>query len=80
MNKKHRDHNMPVGKLTKINDDLPPPSELAKPIQAVRITIQVSKSSVDYFKKNARKYHTKYQRMIREVLDAYVSRHALIKG
>ena len=80
MNKKYRDHNMPVGKLTKINDDLPPPSELAKPIQAVRITIQVSKSSVDYFKKNARKYHTKYQSMIREVLDTYVSRHVLIKN
>ncbi len=77
MNKKVHDPNMPVGKLTRVVDDLPPPSELAKPLQGVRITIIVSKSSVEYFKTNARKYHTKYQRMMREVLDSYVSRQAV---
>ena len=77
MSKNIHDPNMPIGKLTRIVDDLPPPSELAKPLQGVRITIVVSKSSVEYFKRNARKYHTKYQRMMREVLDGYVSRQAV---
>ena len=79
MIRKQRDSNMPIGKLVPIPDDLPPPSELAKPLQGVRITIFVSKTSVAYFKRNARKYHTKYQRMMREVLDGYVARHALVK-
>ena len=79
MKKRQRDHNMPIGKLTRIADDLPPPSELAKPLQAVRITILLNKASVEYFKKQADRYHTKYQRMMREVLDRYVAHQGLQK-
>src|SRR3989338_7266847 len=76
MKKSIRDQNMPVGKLKRIQDDLPSPGELARSIQSIRITIVLNKSSVDYFKKQARRYHTKYQRMMREVLDRYVNRQA----
>ncbi len=78
MIKKHKDHNMPIGKLTRVADDLPSPEELTRPLKSTRITIIVSKSSVDYFKRTARKYHTKYQRMMREVLDSYVARHGAL--
>ena len=74
MMKKQRDPNMPIGKLVPIVDDLPSPAELSKPLQAVKITIYLSKASVDYFKRSARKHHTKYQRMVREVVDNYVYR------
>jgi hypothetical protein len=36
----------------------------------------LSETSVDFFKKEARKHHTKYQRMIRALLDRYTFHHA----
>lgn len=70
---------MPAGHLTRAVDDLPPPSELAKSLRSVRITIVLSKPSIDFFKKQARRHHTKYQRMMREVLDRYASGYKLTK-
>ncbi len=67
------DKNMPAGKLMRVKDFLPPPDQLIMPEQTVKITISLNKSSVDFFKKAAHKHHTKYQKMIREVLDRYAS-------
>ena len=66
---------MPIGKLTKIADYLPPPSELVQAEDNVKITILVRKSSINFFKKQANRYHTKYQKMMREVLDRYATSH-----
>ena len=66
---------MPVGKLTRIADFLPPPSELVPAEPNVKITILLKKSSVNYFKKQANRHHTKYQKMMRAVLDQYALRH-----
>ena len=79
MIKKQRDSNKPVGKLVQISDNLPSPGELAKPLQAVKVTIYLTKASIDYFKRSARTHHTKYQRMVREVVDNYVSHYKMIK-
>ena len=38
----------------------------------MKITITLSKKSVDFFKSEAAKADTQYQRMIRRLLDAYV--------
>jgi len=73
--KKKIDRDMPIGKVKIIEDFLPPPSQLAFPLDTVRVTISLSKPSVDFFKKQARKYHTKYQRMIREVVTRYAAHH-----
>ncbi|HSF66432.1 MAG TPA: hypothetical protein VLA67_03280 [Nitrospiraceae bacterium] len=40
------------------------------------MTIALSKRSVEYFKGEARKHHTQYQRMIRRLLDAYAEHHS----
>ena len=69
--KKKIDEDMPVGKITVVTDFLPPPHKLVLPDRTVKVTIDLTKSSVDFFKKHARKNHTKYQRMIREVIDRY---------
>jgi len=42
----------------------------------VKVTIALSRSSVDFFKGEARKHHTQYQKMIRHLLDAYSAAHA----
>lgn len=74
MKKKTRDRNMPVGKLKRVADFLPPPHELAMPEETVKVTLALDRASVEFFKRAAQKHRKKYQRMIREVLDLYVSR------
>jgi len=57
-----------------VKDFLPSPEELIFKDRTVKITIALSKSSVDYFKQVAKSYNTQYQKMIRRLLDEYVSK------
>ena len=61
----------PLGNIEVVADMLPSPEELAFKEETVKVTISLSKSSVDFFKKEAKKHDTKYQQMIRRLLDAY---------
>jgi predicted DNA binding CopG/RHH family protein len=61
----------PMGKVKVISDFLPTPEELALKDETVKITIALSKASVDFFKNEAKKYNTQYQKMIRRLLDEY---------
>ena len=63
--------NEPLGKLEVVADTLPSPEELAFKEDSVKVTISLSKSSVEFFKREAKKHDTKYQQMIRRLLDAY---------
>ena len=67
-----------LGELEIVSDFLPSPSELALKEKNVKITIALSKESIDYFKEEAGRHHIKYQRMIRNLLDIYVSRQKSI--
>ena len=60
-----------LGELQVIPDFLPSPEELAFKEDTVKVTISLSKGSVDFFKKEAKKHKTQYQKMIRRLLDAY---------
>lgn len=55
-----------------IRDFLPPPEELAFREEGVKVTIALSKKSIEFFKAEAAKHHTQYQRMIRKLIDSYV--------
>ena len=66
---------MPQGKLTRIKDFLPPPDKLIFTEETVKVTLSLKKSSVEFFKRKAEEYHTKYQKMIRELVDRYASRY-----
>ena len=59
-----------------VRDFLPPPEELAFREEGVKVTIALSKKSVDFFKSEASKHHTQYQRMIRKLIDTYVDTYA----
>ncbi len=61
----------PLGKLRPIPDFLPAPEELVFREETVKVTIALSQSSVEFFKREAKKNHTQYQKMIRRLLDAY---------
>ncbi len=62
-----------LGDIEVIPDFLPPPEELAFKEDTVKVTISLSKGSVEFFKKEAKKHNTQYQKMIRRLLDAYSS-------
>jgi len=67
---------MPVGKLTRVRDFLPPPNRLVMEAETAKVTIALNKSSISFFKQQAKRNHTKYQKMIREVLDKYASHYS----
>jgi predicted DNA binding CopG/RHH family protein len=62
-----------IGKVKLVDDSLPSPEELALKDETVKVTISLSKASVDFFKKEAKKYNTQYQKMIRRLLDEYAA-------
>ena len=74
MSRKIRYIDKPLGRLEVVPDFLPSPDELAIKEENIKITIALSKESVDYFKAEAERHHVKYQRMIRHLLDMYVAR------
>ena len=64
----------PLGEIRIVDDFLPSPENLAFKESNVKVTITLSKTSVDFFKKEAKKHHTQYQKMIRNLLDVYVAK------
>ncbi len=75
MNAKIKYTNEPLGDVKVIPDFLPSPAELAFNEEGVKVTLALSKKSIEFFKAEAAKNHTQYQRMIRRLLDAYVEAH-----
>lgn len=65
----------PMGELRIVKDFLPPPIRLVLREDKVKVTISLSKASVDFFKREAEKHRTSYQKMIRRVIDFYTSQY-----
>ena len=65
----------PIGEVIQVADFLPPPSQLVPKQASVKVTLSLSKESVEFFKAEAEKNKVPYQRMIRALVDAYVHRH-----
>ena len=74
MNEKTRYTNESI-RAQVVEDFLPPPEELAFKEEGVKVTLALSRRSVDFFKSQAQRHHTQYQRMIRRLLDRYVEAH-----
>jgi len=68
--------NEPIGNPKVVTDFLPRPEDLVFQDEGVKVTIALSKRSVDFFKIEAKKNNTQYQRMIRRLLDAYAEHHS----
>ena len=65
-----------LGRLKIVRDFLPPPEDLVFRDEGIKVTLALSKRSVAFFKGEARKHNTQYQRMIRRLLDAYAEHHS----
>jgi predicted DNA binding CopG/RHH family protein len=59
----------------RIDDFLPAPELLIKKEDNIKITISLSKSSVNFFKEKAKKAGVPYQTMIKTVIDRYSSHY-----
>ncbi len=56
-----------------INDFLPSPKELSLHDQKIKVTLTLTKKSLDFFKENAKQHGASYQAMIRKLIDYYVA-------
>jgi len=75
MKKKIKYTDEPLGRIRRIPDFLPPPEVLARAKTKVKVTIELNSDSIDFFKREAQKNKTSYQKMIRELVDVYVSHY-----
>ena len=76
--KKHKDSGYtdePLGEVQVVDDFLPAPENLVFKEDNVKVTLGLSRRSIEFFKREAKKNHTQYQKMIRRLLDIYASRH-----
>ena len=75
MSEKTRYTDEPLGDLEVVPDFLPRPEDLVFRDEGVKVTIALSRRSVEFFKREAQKHNTQYQRMIRRLLDVYAAHH-----
>lgn len=63
-----------IGRLRVIKDFLPPPDQLVLREENVKVTLSLSRRSLDFFKREAKQRRVPYQRMIRALVDEYALR------
>ena len=67
-----------IGELHRIKDELPSIDELAgRPVRQTKVTIALDDDALLFFKREARRRKTSYQRMIRNLVRAYSQAHAV---
>ena len=73
MKKKIKYSNEEIGKVEVIKDFLPKPEDLIFKEDTIKVTLNLSKSSIEFFKEIAQKHGSQYQKVIRNLLDRYTS-------
>jgi len=76
MKKKIKYSDERIGKIEVVKDFLPKPEELVFKEDTVKVTLNLSKSSVEFFKEIAKRHGSQYQKVIRNLLDRYTSRYS----
>ena len=64
-----------LGKIKIVKDFLPTPDELALKDSTVKVTLNLSRTSVEFFKALALKNGSQYQKVIRNLLDSYTTNY-----
>ena len=75
MKRKPKSTDEPIGEIEILQDFLPPPDKLVMKEDGVKVTISLSRRSVEFFKAHAARSHVPYQRMIRSLLDGYARKY-----
>jgi predicted DNA binding CopG/RHH family protein len=66
----------PIGRYEIIPDFLPTPDQLVKKETNIKVTINLRKDSVDFFKTIAKKNNIQYQKVIRSLLNSYATNYS----
>ena len=64
-----------INDIRVVNDFLPPPAELVFKEDTVKVRLELSRRSIEFFKQEAKKHHTQYRKMIRTFSDLYTAHH-----
>ena len=64
----------------RVSDFLPPPHELVFKDKKVKVTISLTKRTVNFFKRQAKGQQSQYQKLIRRLLDEYAARHEQVNA
>ena len=67
--------NEPLQMGEQVEDFLPPPDQLIKRNETVKVTLELTRKSVEFFKMQAELTHVPYQRMLRGLIDTYAKHH-----
>lgn len=62
-----------IERIRVIEDFLPAPADLVLREDNVKVTLSLSRRSLDFFKREARKRRVPYQRLIRALVDTYAA-------
>jgi predicted DNA binding CopG/RHH family protein len=65
-----------IGHVRIVEDFLPSPVELVPREDNVKVTLSLSRRSLDFFKRESKKRRVPYQRMIRAVVDYYAEKQS----
>ena len=76
MKKKIKYSNEKIGNVEIVKDFLPKPEDLVFKEDTVKVTLNLSKSSIEFFKEIAQKHGSQYQKVIRNLLDRYSSHYS----
>ena len=76
MKKKIKYSDEKLGDIKVVEDFLPKPEELVIKEDTVKVTLNLSRSSIEYFKKLAKEHGSQYQKVIRNLLDSYSSHYS----
>ena len=63
-----------IGRVRIVKNFLPRPEELVLREDNVKVTLSLSRRSVEFFKRAAKQRGVSYQRMIRALVDAYAEK------
>ncbi|MGH6789697.1 MAG: hypothetical protein ACRECC_08430 [Pseudolabrys sp.] len=63
-----------IGRVRVVEDFLPSPDALIPREDTVKVTLALSRRSIDFFKRAAKSRRVPYQRMIGALVDAYAER------
>ncbi len=68
--------NEPLGRIKIMKDFLPKPEDLVlRKDESVKVTLALSKNTISFFKTQAKRNHSQYQKMIRTLLDQYTEHY-----
>lgn len=71
---------MPIGKLTRVDLDIPPPHKLSFGAKTKKVTIALDPSTIEFFKRASKETGNPYQKIIRQILSIYAEKNKYNKA